>query len=114
MLAWIVEGARDYLRAGLDPPEAVTAATDAYREEENVLGAFIADRCLVGKDYSAPAGELFSAWQTWANEQGEDPGKQTRFGRALTEAGYLGERGKGQRARLGLALRGPLDDEAGP
>jgi putative DNA primase/helicase len=114
VLAWIVDGARAYLSDGLDPPEAVTAATDAYREEENIVGAFIADRCLIGADYSAPAGPLFTAWQEWAKEHGEKPGTQTSFGKALTEAGYPGDKEQGRRVRHGLALRGPLDDEVSP
>jgi len=114
VLAWIVAGAKTYLADGLAPPDIVTAATRAYREEEDVLGAFIADRCSIEEEYSALVGPLFTAWQEWAKEQGEKPGTQTSFGRALTEAGYLADRDeRGHRVRRGLALRGPLDDDAG-
>jgi putative DNA primase/helicase len=106
VLAWIVRGARAYLDHGLDPPDEVTAATNAYRDEENVLGAFIADRCRTGEALSAPAGALFVAWQEWAKDQGEKPGTSTSFGRRLTEAGYPPMRdSQGRRARAGLELR---------
>jgi putative DNA primase/helicase len=112
VLAWIVRGAVDYVRDGLEPSEDVAAATDAYREEEDVLGAFIADRCLVGDEYSITAGALYAAWEAWAKANGEKPGTSNSFGRKLTDAGYLLDRDeKGRRIRKGLALRGPLDDE---
>jgi putative DNA primase/helicase len=112
VLTWIVQGARRYLAHGLEPPDGVRDATAAYREEEDVLGAFIADRCLTGDGLTATSGDLYSAWKKWAEEQGEKPGTSTAFGRLLTEAGYpRGRDAKGRRARLGVALRGPLDDE---
>jgi putative DNA primase/helicase len=112
VLVWIVQGARAYLKEGLDPPEAVATATEAYREEEDVLGAFIADRCLTGADLSAPAGPLFAAWKEWADAHGENAGTSTSFGRVLTEAGYVADRApSGRRIRKGIALRGPLDEE---
>lgn len=112
VLRWIIEGAAAYLRDGLEPPASVTAATDAYREEEDILGAFIADRCLAADDCAAAPRELYAAWESWAKEHGEKPGTSTSFGRALTDAGYpAGRDRRGNRVRLGIALRGPLDDE---
>jgi putative DNA primase/helicase len=46
IFAWLVEGARLYLKEGLaDRPEAVTEATKEYVDDNNTLGRFIAD-CL--------------------------------------------------------------------
>jgi putative DNA primase/helicase len=113
VLAWIVAGACLYLEHGLDPPDQVVAATTAYREDEDVLRAFVDDRCLVGPDLTAPAGELYTAAQEWAKQHGEKFGTSTAFGRALGEAGFPpGRDARGRRVRVGLALRGPLDDEA--
>jgi putative DNA primase/helicase len=112
VLRWIVDGARAYLKRGLEPPEQVVAATASYREDEDVLAAFIADRCLVGPDYAAPAGRLYEAAQEWAKANGENFGTSTAFGRALSDAGFPAVRDtRGRRARAGIALRGPLDDE---
>jgi putative DNA primase/helicase len=114
VLAWIVEGARDYLDLGLDPPDGIVAATDAYRAEENVLGAFISDRCLTGPNLSVPVGPLFDAWKAWAEANGERPGTATSFGRTLTDAGYPSERDtQGRRVRRGIALAGALDEALG-
>ena len=112
VLAWIVRGAVEYLSNGAEMPESVIAATAAYREEEDVLGAFVADCCLAGPDYSAASGPLYKAWENWAKANGEKPGTANSFGRKLTDAGYPRDRDeRGRWGRKGLALRGPLDDE---
>jgi putative DNA primase/helicase len=112
VLAWIVQGSRSYLKHGLTPPEALSEATKNYRVEEDVLGAFIDDHCLTGDDLTAPARDLYAAWKTWAEANGEAPGTATGFGRALTDAGFPRSKDThGRRARVGLALRGPLDRE---
>jgi putative DNA primase/helicase len=106
VLAWIVEGAVDYLRNGLEPSDGVAAATDAYREEEDVLGAFIADCCVTGAEHTVPAGDLYVAWEAWAKANGEKPGTSNNFGRRLTDAGYPHDRDTaGRRIRRGLRLR---------
>ncbi len=66
-------------------PESVEKATAAYREEEDILGAFLADRRTIGPDDATAAGELYEAWQAYAQK---DAGTATAFGRALTDAGY--------------------------
>ena len=40
ILAWAVQGCQDWLADGLRPTERVLAATDEYRAESDVLGAF--------------------------------------------------------------------------
>jgi putative DNA primase/helicase len=107
VLRWIVEGAHAYLEHGLDPPEDVVAATEAYREEENLLGAFIADRCEVGSDYVTAASELYASWRKWCEEHGENAGSAKALGMRLETAGFPAVRlPKGTRARSGLRLRG--------
>ena len=53
VLAWLVAGMQDYAAHGDDAawPEAVTAATSAYRGRSDVLGSFLADATV-----EAPAG----------------------------------------------------------
>jgi putative DNA primase/helicase len=85
VLAWIVDGARRYITAGLEPPAAVEAATDDYREEESAVGRFITERCQVDPAYWVQAGDLYAAWKGWCVANGEDSGTQTAFGRRLSE-----------------------------
>jgi putative DNA primase/helicase len=119
VVAWIVDGARRYLEDGLRPPGAVEAATESYREDENPVGRFIAERCYVGPGRWVAASDLYQAWRGWCVANGEDDGTQTLFGRRLTELrDELGEplfppdRVGKTRVRLGLSLV-PGDPEGG-
>jgi putative DNA primase/helicase len=105
VLRWIVDGARAYLADGLDPPAQVVAATAAYREEEDLLGAFIAECCIVGPEHSETSASLFGAWRAWCEGEGEDPGSAKAFGMALEAAGFPAGKVRGARARKGLRVR---------
>jgi putative DNA primase/helicase len=85
ILAWAVRGCLDWQRQrGLGEPDVVTAATQSYREDEDLLAAFIADRCETGPG-RVRAGELYQAYRDWAESAGERPMSQKRFGAAMTE-----------------------------
>ena len=45
ILAWAVQGCLVWQQQGLGVPEEVKAATDSYREEMDILGEFLKDRC---------------------------------------------------------------------
>ncbi len=111
ILAWMVRGCAEWLRDGLGEPEQVRSAVEEYREEMDVLGAFIADRCYVREDAWTPALQLFQAWEEWCHETGEEPGTLTKFGRSLTERGFVSEPrgGKKSRIRSGIGLLKPPD-----
>lgn len=107
ILNWAIEGCLDWQDEGLTPPQAVQEATQGYREEMDVLGEFIAARCIVAPGASALSSELYKVYTAWAEENGEKrPLSQTAFGTTLTERGFLGSRGTGGRAvRSGIGLR---------
>ena len=109
VLAWMVRGCAEWLANGLGDPESVRAATEGYREEMDVLGSFLDDRCYVGKDARAETSQLFREWKDWCTDNGEDPGTQTKFGRSLTERGFAVVRQGGSRPRLrvGVGLGDP-------
>lgn len=45
ILAWAVRGCLDWQREGLGIPDEVRTATQAYRQEEDIVGQFIAECC---------------------------------------------------------------------
>ena len=72
ILAWIVQGALDYLNYGLSPPKRVLAATDEYRHDSDFIGSFIRSACVVtgrADDTSTPA-DLFIAYSNWQARSG--------------------------------------------
>lgn len=66
VLARFVQGALAYLGNGLPRPDAVEAATAEYREENDLMGRFVAD-CVAadtgGQVAAKTLHELFAAWQ---------------------------------------------------
>lgn len=85
ILAWLVRGCLEWQRQGLNSPEIVTAATKAYRREEDLIGHFIADRCVVEKNIQVKAGELYHEYKAWAESMGHKRMSGTRFGKEMKE-----------------------------
>lgn len=71
VLAWAVRGCIEWQRDGLNPPEAVQAATDGYRAESDTVAAFIAD-AGIGFDpgHEVDSGELQELHVGWCEETG--------------------------------------------
>lgn len=91
ILAWAVRAALDWSRDGLKPPSDVLAATRGYRQEMDVLGTFIADRCVEHERASAQAAHLHGAFKEWARENGEHEISVRALGLRLGERGYTKE-----------------------
>lgn len=106
ILAWTVEGCRLWLAEGLGVPDEVRQATAALRAENDILGAFLAERCIEGEGLFVAAGDLYAHYRTWAEDGKEHPVTQTRFGLALIERGFERfQQSGGVRSYQGLALR---------
>jgi putative DNA primase/helicase len=106
ILTWAVKGCLDWQHNGLQPPAAVMAATQDYREEMDTLGAFIADACNTSPNATEVASDLYRAYCAWCEMNGERyPLTQTAFGRRLTERGFPTDRVGSHRLRRGIALR---------
>jgi len=85
ILRWAVEGALAWRRQGLNEPERVRMATAEYREQEDVLGAFLASCCEVDDHAETAATALFEAYKEFTGDQRVT---QTKFGRAVRERGF--------------------------
>ena len=104
ILNWALAAAAAWKAHGLpEPPAAVLAATDTYRDDEDIVRNFLGDRCELATREDAPAGELYTAFAEWAG-QGEGMSK-TMFGRRLTEHGFEQFRDKQRRFWRGIRLR---------
>jgi putative DNA primase/helicase len=88
IFAWAVRGCQDWQRNGLQVPAAVEAATTAYKAESDTLAAFLAERIIQGPNLETQAKNLYEAYKTWCDDNGEKPMTGTMFGRRLTERGF--------------------------
>ena len=106
ILAWAARGARDWAEQGLGLPAEVRAATAAYRFEQDTLASFFDDVCTPNANGHAKAGDLYKAYQAWAEANGEKAENASRFGTRLAERGYIpGKLTGGVRAWRGLEIK---------
>ena len=71
ILRWAVEGCLAWQRDGLNPPDIVRAATEEYKSEMDVLGDFLADRCIIQGNAIVSNSKLWSAYMEWCKDNGE-------------------------------------------
>lgn len=106
VLTRIVQGCIDWQESGLQPPKAVSDATSEYREAQDRIAGFIADRCDTYPTYNCRVSTLYEAYKRWCAETGETPLSGNPFGERLDDKGYPIHRGSGgTRFRKGLDIK---------
>lgn len=107
ILQWAIDGALDYQKQGLSPPKAVTSATDAYFEDQDILQQWIVDCCDIGPDYWEPPTLLFNSWKEYAKAANLRAGTTSTFKDKLENAGYpqRNSRAMGGRYYEGIAIK---------
>ena len=88
VLRWMIDGCRDWQAGGLQPPAAVTSATDDYIEAEDTLGRWLEECCTVHRSQAASFADLWKSWKAWADAAGEYAGNKKRLGQHLTDRGF--------------------------
>jgi len=88
ILAWCVRGCHKWQQKALDPPPEVIMATDEYRNDEDVLGAFIKECCEEKSRLEIQSSVLYSEYSHWSSRMGEHAMSQTAFGKAIKERGF--------------------------
>jgi putative DNA primase/helicase len=118
ILNWLLAGVQEWIRIGLREPEAVLEATESYRQEQDLIGQWISERCIVEPKAVTAFKELFEDYQAWCRELGEQPVSARRFATSLEERGFDKTTLDGKaKARRGIRLREPpraAEDGASP
>ncbi len=83
ILAWMVRGCLEWQKWGLNPPETVKAATQAYRDAEDTIKNFLNECCTEGATNIVRAGALFDAYRKWCEQNSEQPVTATKFGKYM-------------------------------
>jgi len=105
VLAWAVRGCLEWQAERLGMPSSVRAATDSYRDEMDVLGGFLGDRCALEPQAMAITKQLYQAYKLWADESGERAITKKAMGLRLSERGFVPVKGnRGARGWRGLRL----------
>lgn len=112
ILAWLVRGAVEWYRSGLQEPQTVTRATSSYRDSEDQLLDFITSKLVREEEGRIKGSDLFKLYGDWADEEELAPkDKWTRrtFYGAMEERGFPSYTKDGSKAFRGIRARTPQD-----
>ena len=108
ILQWAIEGALQWRRQGLIPPEAVVAATNEYVTAEDSFGCWLEEETEPGSDWEfETTAKLYKSHKAWSEKSGEQTVSMRRFAQNLQARGYLQKRTSGKRGFSGIRFRRP-------
>ena len=109
ILQWVLDGAAQYFKRGLrDTPAAIQAATNEYRESQDVASDFFLECLEYDKAYEVTAAAILAAYTKWADsERLRQPWSRSLLGKELGRRGFVRYRqqGKGATTWRGLRLK---------
>lgn len=97
ILNWAIEGCMKWQKMGLNEPNKVSKATGDYKEEMDIIGPFLFERCYVEETQKISAKELYEVYSNWCYQNGEFALKNRAFYRVLETQGFKKERGAGNK-----------------
>jgi putative DNA primase/helicase len=103
VLRWCLMGAKEYYRSGLQEPDRVRQLNAEYRQEMDVIGAFLSDQCVDGGEIRND--DLYRLYADWCNSSGENPWTQRALTIELKRRGYEQRRNDVFRFWNGLSRR---------
>ena len=71
ILAWLVGGAVEYYKNGIQEPKSVTEASEEYRKEFDTISYFIEECCTIGSDLEIKSSVLYQAYKDWCVKNNE-------------------------------------------
>ncbi len=105
IFGWMLQGLADWQRIGLSPPSSVLDASDAYFQDEDLVGQWITECCLIEAQQRTSSKGLFASWSSWAESVGSEKGSQKTLGEDLRGRGFEPSRTSRGRFWKGIGLR---------
>lgn len=93
LLNWLIAGVQHWLANGLPMPDAVSAATKAYKSEMDTLAEFCELKLQDVPGMRTKSSDVYEAYRHWAEESGERVMSQRALSLKLEERGYERKRG---------------------
>ena len=112
ILRWMIDGCLEWQRDGLGIPQAVSAATAEYFEDQDIIEQWLADCIKVDQMAFTPTRPLYRSWQTWCGERNASAGTEKSFVEVLDGKRYQQKRMKYGRGFKGIALINGGDTQA--
>lgn len=114
ILQWAIKGCLDWQENGLVRPRSVTAATNKYFAEQNILQQWMDLFCdcdLDNPHLTGTAKELFASYAKFLVDYGENKTTMKAFSQALQREGFENERSKHGMFYRFIRLKTALSEE---
>lgn len=111
VLAWMLEGFKQWQDKGLAPPASVIDATNAYFEEQDTVGAWLAECCDFQANEWTSSSDLFNSWKHWCEQNGIAPKSMKRLAPELQRRRLLPERRTNARGFRGVIVTSMTHDD---
>jgi putative DNA primase/helicase len=111
ILSWMIEGWVTYRQQGLDIPNGVRAATEAYKADSDAVGRFIEECLYLTQFGTVPSGKLFATWQKWCLANGEEAATQRAFSDEMGRRGFQKHKSDGRMLWKGFTLLASENEE---
>ena len=85
IFGWILGGLKLYKKEGLKSPAAVAECTNSYRREMDTVSAFITECCVIDKNRSETAADLYEAYCYWADKNAEYTVNRRSFSQRISD-----------------------------
>lgn len=109
ILNWALDGYKDYVQNGLAVPSTVSQATITYKNEQDVIGRFLKEKCVIGVTANCAAKDMYKNYSKWCQENGEQPLSQRKFNSKLRDMGFVTKAGTNNKTEwIGIGL---INDE---
>jgi putative DNA primase/helicase len=105
ILRWAIEGCLAWQREGLSPPASVSGATDSYRAEMDVFGAWLKECCETHGSFEESVKTLFESYRRWCDETEIHTHSKMKFSLKLKERGFRHEHTRHGAVYHGLKVR---------
>ncbi len=104
ILTWAAKGCRKWRENGLKEPKAVRLATQEYRNEMDIVGTYIDERCVKQNETKVLYSDLYQDFENWCCDESLNPLSMKQFSTRLSEKGYARKRNGGKHYRYGIKL----------
>ena len=88
ILSWAVQGAVEWYQHGLTFPDAVIQASRGWREDADLLGRFIDEKCITAELFEVKSSTLYGVYKSYCEEGGERPDSANKFAMQMEEKGF--------------------------
>jgi P4 family phage/plasmid primase-like protien len=106
ILAWMVQGCLEWQEHGLSElPRLILNSTKDYREEQDLIGGWIAECCEEISGKESTSSELYKSYQAWCIESGLRVASKIAFSRRLADRGFASRKSNGNTWVSGLCIQ---------